>query len=61
MKEEDINYKKCDEVGTVLYVAIDGKFVGYILIADRIKPDAHKTIKGLKMNGIKQTVMLTGE
>ena len=61
MKEEDINYKKCDEVGTVLYVAIDGKFVGYILIADRIKPDAHKTIKGLKANGIKQTVMLTGD
>ena len=61
MKEKEIEYKKCDEIGTVLYVTIDGKFVGYILIADKIKKDAHKTIKRLKLIGVKQTVMLTGD
>ena len=61
MKEEKINYKECTDVGTALYVAIDKKYLGYILIADSIKKDSKKAIQNLKKNGIKQTVMLTGD
>ena len=61
MKEEKINYKECIDVGTILYVAINRKYVGYILIADSIKKDSKKAIQNLKKNGIKQTVMLTGD
>ena len=61
MLEEKIDFKKCDEVGTILYVAIDKKYVGYVLIADKIKQDAPKTIRELKAMNIKKTVMLTGD
>ncbi len=61
MNEKQIEFKKCDDIGTVLYVAIEGKFVGYIVIADKIKEDSVKAIKNLKKNNIKQTVMLTGD
>ena len=60
-EEESIQYEKCEGIGTILYIAIDKKFVGTILIADEIKEDSKKTIKDLKKNGIKQTVMLTGD
>ena len=61
MNEKEIEYKQCNDIGTVLYVAIDGKYAGYILIADKIKDDAKNTIDELKKNNIKQTVMLTGD
>ena len=61
MKEEKIDYKECTDAGTALYVAIDKKYVGYILIADSIKKDSKKAIQNLKKNAIKQTVMLTGD
>ena len=61
MKENNIEFEKCTEVGTVLYVAIDKKFVGYIVIADKIKKDSKDAIQKLKKIGIKQTVMLTGD
>lgn len=61
MLEEEIDFKKCDEVGTILYVAIDKKYVGYVLIADKIKQDSSKTIRELKAMNIKETVMLTGD
>ena len=61
MNREHIQYEPCTEAGTVIYVAIDNKFVGYILIEDEIKDDAPFAIKELKANGIKQTVMLTGD
>ena len=61
MKEEKIDYKECTDAGTALYIAIDRKYVGYILIADSIKKDSKKAIQNLKKNGIKQTVMLTGD
>jgi Cd2+/Zn2+-exporting ATPase len=61
MVEEKIDFKKCDEVGTILYVAIDKKYVGYVLIADKIKQDSSKTIRELKAMNIKETVMLTGD
>ena len=61
MKEEEIEFSKTDDVGTVLYVAIDNKYVGYILIADKIKDDAKIAIESLKKNNVKKTVMLTGD
>ena len=61
MKEEEIEFSKTDDVGTVLYVAIDNKYVGYILISDKIKDDAKKAIEELKRNNVKETVMLTGD
>ena len=61
MKEEKIDYKECTDAGTALYVAINKKYVGYILIADSIKKDSKKAIQNLKKNAIKQTVMLTGD
>lgn len=61
MNEKQIKFTKCNDIGTILYVAIEKKYVGYILIADKIKDDAIKAIKGLKKNNIKQTVMLTGD
>ena len=61
MNKEQINFTKCDDIGTILYVAIDKKFAGYILIADKIKEDSVKAIKELKKNNVKKTVMLTGD
>ena len=59
MNERKIEFTKCNDIGTILYVAIDGKFAGHILISDTIKADAKKTIEELKRNNIKQIVMLT--
>lgn len=61
MEERNIEYTPCNDVGTILYVAIDNKYVGYILIADKIKKDSAKAIKELKQNNIKETIMLTGD
>ena len=61
MKEKDIKYTKCNEIGTTLYVAINNKFAGYILISDKIKKDSEKAIRILKKNGIRKIVMLTGD
>lgn len=61
LKEKQISYEPCKEIGTVLYVAINGIYAGYILIADTIKEDAQSTILELKKNHIKQVVMLTGD
>ena len=61
MQEKQIEFEKCNNIGTILYVAIEGKYAGHILIADKIKQDSKKTIEELKKNGIKQTVMLTGD
>ena len=61
MKERKIEYTECNEIGTVIYVAIDNKFTGYILIADKIKEDSKAAIESLKRRNIKKTVMLTGD
>ena len=61
MQEENINFIECDDIGTILYVAIDKNYCGYILIADEIKDDSKTAIKELKSNGIKQTIILTGD
>ena len=61
MQDRKINYKKCEEVGTIIYVAINNKYAGYILISDEIKEDAKKAIEELKKNNTKQIVILTGD
>lgn len=60
MQENNIEYTKCNEIGTVVYVSIENKYSGYILISDEIKEDSFKAIKELKDNK-KQTIMLTGD
>ncbi len=50
-----------DAVGTIIYVALDGKFSGYFIIADEVREDSARAIKGLKDAGVKRTVMLTGD
>ncbi len=61
MDQKNIKITKAEEIGTILYVAIDGKFVGYIVISDKIKSDSKDTIKNLKKNNIKKIIMLTGD
>ena len=61
MQEKGIEYKECNDIGTILYVAINNKFAGSIVIADKIKEDAKQTIQGLKRNTVSKTVMLTGD
>lgn len=61
MQEKGIEYKEYNDIGTILYVAINNKFAGSIVIADKIKEDAKQTIQGLKRNNVSKTVMLTGD
>lgn len=61
MQEKGIEYKESNDIGTILYVAINNKFAGSIVIADKIKEDAKQTIQGLKRNNVSKTVMLTGD
>lgn len=61
MKKENISYSVCNKSGTIVYVAIDGKYAGYILIKDKIKDDSIKAISDLKNSGVKNIVMFTGD
>lgn len=61
LKKENIEATEKDAVGTVVYVAKDGKYLGNLIIADEIKEDAKKTIEELNNLGIKNVVMLTGD
>lgn len=61
MKEYNIKYKKKEEEGTVVYIAINNEFAGSILIADKIKEDSYKAVSKLKENNVKKIVMLTGD
>lgn len=61
MNKLKLSYKEPDKVGTVVHVAIDGKYAGYILISDVIKQNSRMAIMGLKKLGVKKTVMLTGD
>lgn len=61
MDKENIDYSPDESVGTVVYLAIDKKFAGTIIISDEVKKDSLKAIKQLKDMGIKKTVMLTGD
>lgn len=61
MKMMDIPYFEGELIGTVVHVAVDNKYIGYIVIADELKSDAKQAIKELKDADIKQLVMLTGD
>ena len=61
MEENKIQYTKSEDVGTILYVAVDNKYVGLIIISDEIKEDSKNLVKKLKELGVKKTVMLTGD
>ena len=61
LEEEGLTPAEEADVGTVVHVAIDGRYAGHVLITDSLKPNAAKTIAGLKRAGVKKTVMLTGD
>lgn len=61
MKRLGISYQECSQAGTVVHLAVDGSYAGYILISDRIKPHAKEAVLQLKQIGIKNLVMLTGD
>lgn len=61
LTKEKIKFDKSDDIGTIIYVAVNKKFKGYIVISDEIKEDTYKAINLLKKSGIKKTVMLTGD
>ena len=61
MKMMDIPYFKGELIGTIIHVAVNNKYIGYIVIADEVKEDSAQAIKELKAANIKQTVMLTGD
>ncbi len=61
LHKADIVHDSCDVKGTVVHVAIDGTYAGYIIISDEIKPDAEEAIQGLKAVGVKRQFMVTGD
>ncbi len=61
MEKEHVRYAPSSSVGTVVYLACNGKYAGCIVIEDEIKADAAASIKNLKSSGIRRTVMLTGD
>ena len=61
MNSENIRFDKKENLGTVVYIAFDRQYIGNILISDEIKEDSSKAVKGMKENGIKEIVMLTGD
>ena len=61
MDKLGVEYTACDKVGTVVYVAVDGKYCGYILISDALKPTSVSAVKAMKDCGVRKTVMLTGD
>ena len=58
---ENITFDKKENLGTAIYLAADGKYIGNILISDEVKEDSARAIKGMKENGVKEIVMLTGD
>ena len=61
MEEIGLAYRPSGQVGTVVHVAVEGRYLGHILIADEVKPDAKEAIAALKAQGVKKTVLLTGD
>ena len=61
MSSENILYFPTDDIGTVVYIAVNGAYRGYIVISDEIKEDSKEAIKNLKLSGVKEVVMLTGD
>ncbi len=61
MERMGIPYRNCHRTGTIVHVAVDGEYAGHIVIADEIKPDAADAVAALKSQGVRKTVMLTGD
>ena len=61
MGESGIPVHECELAGTIMHVSLDGEYVGHIVIADVVKPDAAEAVEELKREGVKRTVMLTGD
>ena len=61
MKKLGVEYKDCHKVGTIIHIAVDGKYEGHIVISDVLKPHAEEVVSRLKKAGVKKTVMLTGD
>ena len=61
MKKLNINYLDCHKTGTIIHMAIDGKYAGHIVVSDIIKPNSKEAVSALKKLGIEKTVMLTGD
>ncbi|KEK21624.1 heavy metal translocating P-type ATPase [Bacillus gaemokensis] len=61
MKKENITFEQPQTVGTLVHIAVDGAYAGYIVISDEVKEDSKQAIRKLKELGIKKTVMLTGD
>ena len=61
MKRLGIAYQECSQAGTIVHVAIEGSYAGYILISDLLKPHAKEAVMELKKSGVAKTVMLTGD
>lgn len=61
MKKLNISYQDCHSVGTIIHMAIDGKYAGHIVISDIVKPHSKEAIASLKKAGVRKTVMLTGD
>lgn len=61
MDKLGVEYTACSKVGTVVYVAVEGKYCGYILISDALKPTSVSAVKAMKDCGVRKTVMLTGD
>ena len=61
MKHLNVEYRDCHSTGTIIHMAIDGKYAGHIVISDMIKPHAKEAIELLKKAGVEKTVMLTGD
>ena len=61
MKKMGIAYKECHSVGTIIHMAVDGKYAGHIVISDIVKPHSKEAIAALKKAGVAKTVMLTGD
>lgn len=61
MNKYSVNFEKCTDIGTTIYVSVDGKFAGYAVISDEVKSDSKDAVSKLKKSGIPKTVMLTGD
>ncbi len=61
MEEIGVKWHPCHRVGTTVHVSVDGRYIGHIVISDELKPDAREAVRALKAQGVRQTVMLTGD
>lgn len=61
MSKENIKFESLELVGTVIHIAIDKEYAGYIVISDEVKDDSKEAINKLKEIGVKKIVMLTGD